>query len=153
MSSSFRRITLDLRDLRACDCELIKNSTLLDDTELPTVNVEIMGPNESLYAGELYKIQVQFPESYPFAAPIVTFIGPNIPVHPHIYSNGHICLSTLGDGWSPANTLTSLCLSLISFLGSADKKQHPAGDNLYVRRAPKKPRNDIFNSTYYNDKA
>ena len=25
------------------------------------------------------------------------FIGENIPVHPHVYSNGHICLSILTD--------------------------------------------------------
>ena len=38
----------------------------------------------------------------------MTFIPP-APVHPHIYSNGHICLDILYDssngGWSPALTI------------------------------------------------
>lgn len=33
----------------------------------------------------------------------VTFTGENIPVHPHVYSNGHICLSILSDDWTPVS--------------------------------------------------
>ncbi|TXG51363.1 hypothetical protein EZV62_023887 [Acer yangbiense] len=38
-------------------------------------------------------IQVDFPEHYPMEAPQVIFLNPT-PLHPHIYSNGHICLVT-----------------------------------------------------------
>ena len=41
----------------------------------------------------------------------VTFLPPS-PVHPHIYSNGHICLDILYDGqsggWSPALTMNKV---------------------------------------------
>lgn len=44
-----------------------------------------------------------------------------IPVHPHIYGNGHVCLDLLGAGWSPVHNITSVALSLQSMLAGNDK--------------------------------
>ena len=56
--------------------------------------VDIQGAPGTLYAGEQYQLQFVFGEDYPMGAPEVTFVG-TVPVHHHIYSNGHICLSLL----------------------------------------------------------
>nr|GMD93765.1 probable ubiquitin-conjugating enzyme E2 18 [Ipomoea batatas] len=53
--------------------------------------IEVTGAPGTLYANETYQLQVDFPEHYPMEAPQVIFIPP-APLHPHIYSNGHICL-------------------------------------------------------------
>lgn len=50
-----------------------------------------------------------------------SFAVDGIPVHPHIYGNGHICLDLLGAGWSPVHTLTTIALSLQSMLAGNDK--------------------------------
>lgn len=45
-------------------------------------------------AGETFRLRILFSERYPLEPPEVTFVPPS-PVHPHIYSNGHICLDIL----------------------------------------------------------
>ena len=62
------------------------------------------------------------------------------PMHPHIYSNGYICLSILYDGilftdidWTPSLTTAKVCLSILSMLSSCKKKQRPANDASSVR--------------------
>lgn len=70
----------------------------------------------------------------------VTFVGNNIPVHPHVYSNGHICLSILTDDWSPALSVQSVCLSIVSMLSSCKEKQRPPDNAFYVKTCNKNPK-------------
>ena len=55
------------------------------------------------------------------------------PVHEHIYSCGFICLSTLDTDWTPALKTSSVCLSIISMLSSAEKKIKPPNDEASSR--------------------
>ena len=66
--------------------------------------------------------QFKFGAKYPFDSPEVIFVGEHIPIHPHVYSNGHICLSILTDDWSPALSVQAVCLSIVSMLASAKEK-------------------------------
>lgn len=66
-------------------------------------------------------------------------------MHPHIYSNGIICLDLLGQqGWSPVQSVSSVCMSIQSMLTSNDKNERPPGDEDFVRGNKLRPRDIEF---------
>eukprot|EP01113_Clastostelium_recurvatum_P000502 TRINITY_DN1022_c0_g1_i3.p1 TRINITY_DN1022_c0_g1~~TRINITY_DN1022_c0_g1_i3.p1 ORF type:complete len:150 (+),score=11.91 TRINITY_DN1022_c0_g1_i3:23-472(+) len=126
-----RRLQKELTDLQKAPPEgiLLKNADTLDRWQ-----VELLGAPGSLYAGERFTLQFVFSQNYPLDAPEVMFVG-KAPLHPHIYSNGHICLSILYDQWSPALSVISVCLSILSMLSSSPSKTPPPDNDNYVRNA------------------
>ncbi|KAI8999617.1 ubiquitin-conjugating enzyme/RWD-like protein [Gaertneriomyces semiglobifer] len=138
MSSIFtKRLTKELRDLRTNPPANIHVETA--DDNLKIWRVTIKGAEGTLYEGEVFTLQFTFTPAYPLDSPEVIFID-HIPVHPHVYSNGHICLSILYDQWSPALTIQSVCLSILSMLSSCTKKERPPDNNMYVMTAKKSPK-------------
>ena len=119
----------------------------LDVVSNNTWRVTFTGAQNTLYAGEAYTLNIRFTEDYPMDSPEVVFVPP-APVHSHIYSNGHICLNILGDDWSPALTVKSICLSILSMLSSATNKEPPADNDRYVRAPRSGPKGTKF---FYHD--
>lgn len=98
--------------------------------------LQIKGADDTLYSNETFNIQFKFTDKYPIESPEVVFVGVP-PVHPHIYSNGHICLSILYDHWSPVLSVNAVCLSIISMLSSCKKKRKPIDDIFYCSAGSK----------------
>jgi ubiquitin-conjugating enzyme E2 D/E len=80
----------------------------------------ILGPTDSPYVGGMFKMEIHFPNDYPFKPPKVTFLTKIY--HPNISSAGNICLDILKDQWSPALTVTKVLLSICSLLTDPNPK-------------------------------
>ncbi|KAJ2676755.1 hypothetical protein GGH99_005843 [Coemansia sp. RSA 1285] len=125
MSSPMRtkRLLRELRQLKKGQSENIS----LDATDnIDRWVVRIRGVEGTLYEGEEYMLLFEFPDEYPLESPVVTFSG-DPPVHPHVYSNGHICLSILYKYWCPVLTVDAICQ-----------------DEVYVQQAKSSPKETMW---------
>lgn len=74
----------------------------------------LMGPSDSPYEGGVFFLDIQLPPDYPFKPPKCRFVTPIY--HCAISSTGGICLEYLKDTWSPALTISKVCVIEITFI-------------------------------------
>nr|CAH7718575.1 unnamed protein product [Callosobruchus chinensis] len=75
----------------------------------------IMGPKDTVYETLKFKLSLQFPNSYPYSAPLVKFLTPCF--HPNVDTSGNICLDILKDKWSALYDVRTILLSIQALLG------------------------------------
>jgi len=121
------------------------------------MDIRVLDSNP-LYMDQTYRLKFTFGSNYPIEPPEVQFIEVSassdtprlIPIHPHIYSNGIICLDLLStQGWSPVQTVESVCMSIQSMLTANTKNERPPGDSDFVSSNQRRPRD--INFYYHND--
>ncbi|QKF93961.1 ubiquitin-conjugating enzyme E2 [Fadolivirus algeromassiliense] len=107
-----RRLTTEASEMRTKAPENCSASPVGDN--LTHWEAVIIGPKGSPFENGIFRLDIQFPQNYPFTAPHVKFVTPVY--HPNINKNGAICLDILKDQWSPAITVSKLLLSICSLL-------------------------------------
>ncbi|TKA27414.1 Ubiquitin-conjugating enzyme E2 8 [Salinomyces thailandicus] len=101
MSSPKRRIETDVMKMLMSDYEV----TLVNDNMYVAIAVQefyvrFKGPEETPFAGGLWKIHVELPDQYPYKSPSIGFI--NRIFHPNIDElSGSVCLDVINQTWSP----------------------------------------------------
>ncbi|KAJ1950533.1 Ubiquitin-conjugating enzyme E2 C [Linderina macrospora] len=73
------------------------------------------GAAGTVYKGLKYKLALNFPMNYPFAAPDIKFDTPCW--HPNVDEKGNICLDILDGEWSAVYNVQMILLSLQTLLG------------------------------------
>ncbi|SCZ89288.1 BZ3500_MvSof-1268-A1-R1_Chr1-1g01082 [Microbotryum saponariae] len=111
-------------------CELLQAEDLAEWI----FSIQVLGDG-TVYQGEKFALRFRFGSAYPIDSPEVTFLvsdGWTAPCHPHVYSNGHICASVLGSGWSPVLNVQALLLTLQSMLASCKQKERPSDNEIII---------------------
>ena len=80
------------KELERLEGEPVEGMTVSPSEDLMEWHVQIEG--QGVYEEEIFTLRFRFSRNYPLESPEVVFLG-EAPVHPHVYSNGHICLSIL----------------------------------------------------------
>ncbi|XP_003386065.1 PREDICTED: ubiquitin-conjugating enzyme E2 G1-like [Amphimedon queenslandica] len=100
---------------------------LIDDDDIFSWEVMIMGPPDTFYEGGFFKAHLLFPKEYPQKPPKMKFVSELW--HPNIDKNGDVCISILHDPgedkwgyerpeerWLPIHTVETIIMSVISML-------------------------------------
>lgn len=112
MSTALKRIQKELTEFQTGD--FVNISAGPDGDNLFHWIATIFGPSESPYEEGIFRLEIDFPEHYPFKPPKVKFITKIY--HPNINSSGSICLDILQTAWSPALTISKTLISICSLL-------------------------------------
>lgn len=110
-TANLRRIQNEIRQIQRCSDEYsgMFQLNMVNDNAYHWKGI-IIGPEESLYEGYKFELEIKLPENYPFSPPSVKFITPIS--HVNVNSKGDICLDILKNNWAPSQNIQSVMLSL-----------------------------------------
>jgi len=80
----------------------------------------IFGPKDTIYENGVYFFEFDFPKTYPYAPPKLTYLTNNgkTRFNPNLYINGKVCISILntwrGPGWTSCMTISTILITLVS---------------------------------------
>ncbi|KAG5677387.1 hypothetical protein PVAND_007150 [Polypedilum vanderplanki] len=96
-------------------------SAFPDNSNLFKWKATIVGPQDTVYENQKYRLSIEFPNNYPYTAPKVVFLTPCF--HPNIdLSTGALCLDILKEKWSALYDVRTILLSIQSLLSEPNNE-------------------------------
>ena len=103
-----------------------------DQSDITRIHALVTGPEGTPYEGGLFHFFLRCPPDYPNSPPRVKLLttgGGRVRFNPNLYASGKVCLSILGTwsgpGWSPAQWIGSVLLSVQTLLGPRPYHNEP----------------------------
>ncbi|KAH3704505.1 ubiquitin-conjugating enzyme E2 Z-like [Dreissena polymorpha] len=103
-----------------------------DKDDITKLHALITGPFDTPYEGGFFYFMIRCPPDYPIRPPRVklqTTGGGTVRFNPNLYRNGKVCLSIIGTwsgpAWSPAQSLSSVLISIQSLLNEKPYHNEP----------------------------
>jgi ubiquitin-conjugating enzyme E2 C len=120
-------------------------SAFPEDSNFFRWKATIVGPKDTPYENQKYRLSIEFPNNYPYTAPTCKFTTPCF--HPNIdISTGMLCLDILKEKWSALYDVRTILLSIQSLL-SEPNNDSPLNSNaasLWDKKAEYKKYLDQF---------
>jgi ubiquitin-conjugating enzyme E2 Z len=107
----------------------------IDKTDVTNMKALIIGPKDTPYEDGYFFFTLKFPHNYPESAPSVQMktIDGKVRLNPNLYKCGKVCLSILGTwsgpGWTSAQTITSVLLSIQTLMNEIPIRNEPGFEN------------------------
>ncbi|XP_014672186.1 PREDICTED: ubiquitin-conjugating enzyme E2 Z-like [Priapulus caudatus] len=103
-----------------------------DKEDITRIHALVTGPFDTPYEGGFFYFIIKCPPDYPIRPPrvkLVTTADGQVRFNPNLYKNGKVCLSILGTwsgpAWSPAQTLSSVLMSIQSLMNEKPYHNEP----------------------------
>lgn len=124
--SASRRLSRELSDIVATKSKILRNIEASDDTLFHWTGLLV--PEKPPYNKGAFRIEISFPEQYPFMPPKILFKTKIY--HPNVDEKGEVCLSIItADNWKPTTRAEQVIKSLIDIVHTP-QPEHPLRSDL-----------------------
>ena len=111
---AIRRLRKELEEMRTYGVTGVQDASPRDDN-LFTWSAKLEGPLHSPYEGGVFRVDITFPETYPFQAPKLKFR--TCIYHPSISkASGEICSAIIEEGWKPNKSVSWVLRTVLEVL-------------------------------------
>lgn len=148
-TASLRRIQNEVSQINTQSAEYSKMFSLniVKDNIYKWKGV-IYGPEDSLYEGAVFELDIELPENYPYSPLKVKFLTPIS--HVNVNKNGDICLDILKEKWTSSQNIRSVMLSIILLLSQPNIEDPLNSDLANLYKTNKKQYVDLIKKSCKN---
>ncbi len=137
LTTNLRRIVNETKQLQSLSADYTKMFSIkMIGENMFHWQSTIYGPDNTLYAGYEFDLDIILPEDYPQSPVTIKFVTPI--QHMNINSEGDICVDILKNKWTSKSNITSVIISIISLLSDPNPLDPLNSDLAELYRTDKK---------------